>query len=255
MVSSSPSFDRTKPAEELRILLATVPAVLTGRGAYVNSRTASTMPRWCSVASMRRVPNRMANTATPRIAKFIAWKSVSDTPKRRTLWKYAAATWFAPPASMATASAVQIVGYNNATDRRNLLNETEVTYPLVAGGISQTLLGGVAIGRQITDNMRNTGYFHDSATTITAPLSDPIVAVPVTFRQSATDADNHSTATSISLYGQSQIYLSRHWQAIVGARYEHFDVDFQNARTNESLSRSDDLVSPRAGLLFKPVEQ
>jgi catecholate siderophore receptor len=76
----------------------------------------------------------------------------------------------------------------------------------------------------------------------------------VTFRQSATDADNHSTATSISLYGQSQIVFSDHWQAIVGARYEHFEVDFHNARTQESLGRSDDIVSPRAALLFKPAE-
>ncbi len=48
--------------------------------------------------------------------------------------------------------------------------------------------------------------------------------------------------------------LSEQWQAIVGARYEHFDVDFYNHRTNDALSRTDDLVSPRAALLFKPVE-
>ena len=29
-----------------------------------SSAIASTMPRWCSVASMRRVPNRIANTAS-----------------------------------------------------------------------------------------------------------------------------------------------------------------------------------------------
>jgi catecholate siderophore receptor len=125
---------------------------------------------------------------------------------------------------------------------------------LVTGPISQTLLAGFAIGRQITDNFRNTGYFNDSATSITAPVTSPTVAVPVSFRQSATDPSNHSTATSLSLYGQSQILLSQHWQAIVGARYERFDVDFYNLRTNEALSRQDDLVSPRAALLFKPVE-
>jgi catecholate siderophore receptor len=48
--------------------------------------------------------------------------------------------------------------------------------------------------------------------------------------------------------------LSEQWQAIVGARYEHFDVDFYNHRTNDALSRTDDLISPRAALLFKPVE-
>ena len=149
---------------------------------------------------------------------------------------------------------VNILAYNNATKRRNLFNESEISYRLVTGPISQILLGGFSVGRQITDNFRNTGYFNDSTTTFLAPVSNPTIAVPVTFRQSATDADNHSTATSLSFYGQSQLVLSEQWQAIVGARYEHFDVDFFNHRNNDALSRTDDLVSPRAALLFKPVE-
>ena len=159
-----------------------------------------------------------------------------------------------PGAVNATGTEVEISAYNNATRRRNLLNESEITYRLTTGGISQTLLGGIAVGRQITDNFRNTGYFNDSAIAVTTPVSDPIVAVPVTFRQSATDADNHSVSTSVSLYGQSQMVFSSHWQAIVGARYERFDTRFHNHRTGEALSRKDDLVSPRAALLFKPVE-
>jgi catecholate siderophore receptor len=159
-----------------------------------------------------------------------------------------------PGAVNEAGTEVQISAYNNATDRRNLLNETELTYRLVTGGLRQTLLGGVAVGRQITDNFRNTGFFNNAATTFSTPLSNPTIAVPITFRQSATDADNHSTATSLSVYGQSQLFLSDHWQALVGLRYERFDVDFVNRRTSEALSRTDDLLSPRAGLLFKPIE-
>ena len=159
-----------------------------------------------------------------------------------------------PGAVTPAGTEVNILAYNNATKRRNLFNESEISYRLVTGPISQILLGGFSVGRQITDNFRNTGYFNDSTTAFLAPVSNPTVAVPVTFRQSATDADNHSTATSLSFYGQSQVVLSEQWQAIVGARYEHFDVDFYNHRTNDALSRTDDLISPRAALLFKPVE-
>jgi catecholate siderophore receptor len=159
-----------------------------------------------------------------------------------------------PGAVNEAGDEVSISGYNNATQRRNLLNETEISYRLVTGAISQTLLGGIGVGRQITDNFRNTGYFNDTATTVTAPVSQPTIAVPVSFRQSATDADNHSSATSVALYGQSQIVFSDHWQAIVGARYERFDVDFYNLRNGESLNRRDDMVSPRAALLYKPAD-
>ncbi len=159
-----------------------------------------------------------------------------------------------PGAVSPAGTEVSISAYNSATQRRNLFNESEVSYQLRTGPIRQTLLGGFAIGRQITDNVRNTGYFNDSATSITAPVSNPTVAVPITFRQSATDPSNHSTAMSLSLYGQSQVALSEQWQAIVGARYERFDVDFFNIRTGEALSRTDNMVSPRAALLFKPAE-
>jgi catecholate siderophore receptor len=159
-----------------------------------------------------------------------------------------------PGAVDSTASSVQIVGYNNATDRRNLLNETEISYPLMTGGLRQTLLGGVAVGRQITDNFRNTAFFDDTALAVTTPLSRPTIAAPVTFRQAATDADNHSNATTFSVYGQSQVFLSDNWQAILGARYERFTINFFNNRNGDALSRTDDLVSPRAGLLYKPVE-
>jgi len=154
----------------------------------------------------------------------------------------------------AAGTEVALSAYNNRTDRRNFLNESEVTYPLVLGGITQTLLGGVAVGRQITDNFRNSGFFGDTTTTFTVPVADPTVAAPVAFRHTATDADNHIAATSLSVYGQTQVVLSRQWQAIVGARYERFDVRLDNANTGQRLTRVDDIVSPRAGLLFKPVE-
>ncbi len=98
-----------------------------------------------------------------------------------------------PGAVTPAGTEVNILAYNNATERRNLFNESEISYRLVTGSISQTLLGGFSIGRQITDNFRNTGYFNDSTTAFIAPVSNPTIAVPVSFRQSATDADNHST--------------------------------------------------------------
>ncbi len=159
-----------------------------------------------------------------------------------------------PGAVNSAGTDVSISAYNNLTTRRNMLNQTEAVYRLATGAMSHTLLGGIAVGRQITDNLRHTGYFNDVATSVTAPLTAPTINVPVTFRQSASDASNHSATTTLSLYAQNQIALTRQWQAIAGVRYESFDIAFFNNRTSQSLSRKDDLVSPRAGLLFKPIE-
>jgi len=149
---------------------------------------------------------------------------------------------------------VNFSAYNNATDRRNLFNQTDLTYALASGAVRQTLLVGAEVGRQRTDNFRSTGYFNDSATTFAAPFADPTIDAPVSFRQSATDADNRTTANVGAVYAQDQVELGDHWEAILGLRYDRFDVHSHNNRTNESFGRVDHLFSPRAGLLFKPVE-
>ena len=41
---------------------------------------------------------------------------------------------------------------------------------------------------------------------------------------------------------------------MLGLRYDQFEVDFRNNRTGERLSSDDDLVSPRVGLIYKPIE-
>lgn len=125
---------------------------------------------------------------------------------------------------------------------------------LDTGRLKHTLLAGVEFGQQRSDNFRSTGFFNDVATSFTTPLSSPTISIPVTFRQSATDADNRVDADIAAIYVQDQIELSPEWQALLGLRYDSFGLDFHNRRNGESLSRDDDLVSPRAGLIYKPIE-
>ena len=159
-----------------------------------------------------------------------------------------------PGALNADGSQVTLTAYSNATDRTNLFNQTDVTGSLATGGIRHTLLAGVELGRQETENFRNTGYYNGTATSVTAPFGSPTISTPVTFRQSATDADNRVTASVAGVYLQDQLQLSRHLQAVLGVRFDRFDVRFHNNRTEETLDRQDDMVSPRAGLVVKPVE-
>jgi catecholate siderophore receptor len=159
-----------------------------------------------------------------------------------------------PGAVNADGSMVTLSAYNNATDRTNLFNQTDLTWAMNTAGVGHTLLAGAEVGRQESDNFRNTGYYNDATTSMQAPFGTPTVTTPITFRQSATDADNAATATVAAVYVQDQLELSRHLQAIVGLRFDRFNIDFHNNRTDEDLDRADDLLSPRAGLILKPVE-
>ncbi len=153
-----------------------------------------------------------------------------------------------------TGTLVNLQGYNNATSRTNAFNQTDLTGTLATGTLRHTLLAGAELSRQSTDNFRNTGYFGTTATTTLVPLAEPARTTGVAFRQSATDADNHVRADVGALYAQDQLALGDHWQAIAGLRVDAFTVRFHNNRNGQDLQRFDRLVSPRAGLIFKPIE-
>ena len=159
-----------------------------------------------------------------------------------------------PGAVNATGDQVTISAYNSGTERRSLFNQTDLTYDVRTGRVRHTLLVGAEAGRQVTDNVRRTGYFDNTSTSTSAPLADPTISAAVTFRPSATDPDNHVVNTVGSVYAQDQVALSRHWQVVAGVRYERFAIWLHDNRSSSTLGRTDGMISPRTGVVFKPAE-
>jgi catecholate siderophore receptor len=160
---------------------------------------------------------------------------------------------YVPGAVTADKARVSLSVYNNATKRKNLFNQTDVTFSFTTGSVRHSFLFGTEVGRQLTDNFRNTGFFNNTSTTILAPLNNPTISTPVTFRQSATDADNHLKTNLAATYAQDQIEMSRYVQVVAGLRFDYFDLRFHNNRNGDNLRRIDRLVSPRVGVVVKPV--
>ena len=162
-----------------------------------------------------------------------------------------------PGAVDAATQTVAISAYNNTTARRNLFNQTDLVWETTTGAIRHTVLAGAEFGRQVTDNQRMTGYFGapgSTTTSIRVPLASPTTSEIPLFRPSATDADNHGVAKVAAVYLQDQVEFSPQWQAILGLRYDDFRVDLRNNRTGATVSSEDGLLSPRAGLVYKPVD-
>jgi catecholate siderophore receptor len=149
---------------------------------------------------------------------------------------------------------VPLAAYNNEQLRENFFNQTDLTFSFATGSVSHDFLAGIELGDQVTDNFRQTGFFNGTDLLFPVDAGDPNVSVPVTFAQSATDSDNHGRATIAAVYVQDQIRLSQQWLAVLGLRYDSFDMDFTNNRTGENIQTEDDLLSPRGGLIYKPVE-
>jgi catecholate siderophore receptor len=162
---------------------------------------------------------------------------------------------YVPGAVSADRSSVAMSAYNNATRRRNIFNQTDLSLSVSSGPLKHALLWGAEVGQQSTNNFRNTGYFNNASTSISVPYEQPLLTTPATFRQSATDADNRVRTNVAAGYVQDQIAVSRFVQVLAGVRFDRFDLGFHNNRTGENLSRVDHLISPRAGVVLKPVEQ
>lgn len=160
---------------------------------------------------------------------------------------------YVPGAVTADKSKVAISAYNNATRRRNLFNQTDVTASLNTGTIKHMLLAGAEVGDQRTKNFRNTGFFNNTSLSILAPFDNPTIDTPITFRQSATDANNQIKTNLAAGYIQDQVEFSKYLQFVGGLRFDYFDLNFRNNRNGEQLRRIDRLVSPRAGMIVKPV--
>lgn len=169
-------------------------------------------------------------------------------------------------------ATVPLSAYDNATQRRNLFNQTDLIFSRSLGGAEHKFLIGAEFGRQHSENQRRTGSFavgagtpcrntsaSGVASTCVVPLGQPNVRTDVRYVASATDADNRSVVDVAAFYAQDQIEFSPRFSALIGLRYDRFAVDVSDYRAatapaNRRLSSRDDLYSPRAGLVFKPVE-
>ena len=160
---------------------------------------------------------------------------------------------FVPGAVTADETQVALTTYNNATDRTNVFNQTDVISSVSTGRLRHTLLAGAEFGRQLTDNFRNTGFFNNTATSILVPFPNPTITTPVTFRQNATDADNHLTTNVGGRLRPGSDRAVTHLQVVAGLRFDRFDLTYHNNRNGDTLARPDNLVSPRAGIVYKPI--
>ncbi|HEY0165326.1 MAG TPA: TonB-dependent siderophore receptor, partial [Sphingomicrobium sp.] len=156
------------------------------------------------------------------------------------------------PTNLDEAKNEVVLGaYNSRNDRRNFFSQTDLVWEGLIGGIDQTLLAGFEYGRQKSRNIRLSGTFAGSSR---VPLSDPTVSANVSFAAAASDANNRTAATITAFYVQDQIRFSPAIEIIAGLRFDRFRLVVDDLRgAGARFARTDELLSPRLGLILKPA--
>ncbi|NMG45303.1 TonB-dependent siderophore receptor [Aromatoleum toluvorans] len=149
---------------------------------------------------------------------------------------------------------LDISAYNNANLRTNVFNQTDLTTKFAIGGLMHTLLAGIELGHQDSDNERKTGFF-GNAEKLKVSAANPF-ARATSFRFKSSDANNTVKSDTVAAYLQDQIALSEQWKVLAGLRWDRFKVELDDKRSvpgRQDLSRTDNEVSPRFGLIWTPT--
>ncbi len=178
-----------------------------------------------------------------------------------------------PVSGSVAAPALGIEAYSDPTTRDTLISQANLVWRAHTGNIGHVVLAGVEYTKQETENRRINGFFDSAlpagfsvnATRLRATITfsaNPVIPVP-TFRSGAAffsgtgNRSIESNLKQVSAYLQDQISFGEKFDLIAGLRYDRFDLTVANVFPAVPViaSRTDDLWSPRIGLVFKPLPQ
>ncbi|MGB3165306.1 MAG: TonB-dependent siderophore receptor [Alteraurantiacibacter sp.] len=148
-------------------------------------------------------------------------------------------------------STVRLGGYESGTDRQNVIGMVNLIGEIDTGPVAHTLLVGAEVTSSDTDSVRDQARFGtDLESGVSVPLDDTINVPSFTLVPQRASASQLST---LSLYAQEQLDIGV-VQLIAGARYDRFDLESQDFVTGFDGARVDERVSPRFGVIVKPME-
>lgn len=172
------------------------------------------------------------------------------------------------PASAVTVNALTgarslgVEAYFDLTQRENFIAQGNAEWRASTGGIDHVVLFGGEYTRQDSGNERRNGFFNPAAPLTaanrraTVALTDPFVIPPFAYIAGPTGNANRQTRSELSqgsVYLQDQISIGDHVDVIAGIRYDRLDLAVNDIIAGRSFQRSDDLWSPRFGLVLKPI--
>lgn len=177
--------------------------------------------------------------------------------------RYANTFAVTPAGGTPLAPTAGFEAYDDPTKRETIIAQANLQWQVTTGPVGHIILLGGEYTSQDSRNERINGFFDPVVLSSanrrrTIGLSDPVRVPPVFFRSGASGNGNRAVASELgqaSFYAQDQISLGDKVDIIAGIRYDKFDLNITNLFTGQIFSRTDDLWSPRLGVVYKPVPQ
>lgn len=165
------------------------------------------------------------------------------------------------------ANTVELDGYVDNTWRDNLTLSASLIGEFDTGSVAHTVIVGSEYITTDSDQNRFNPVFDSTLSDkeifrIQRPLSFANLTGinadgdVVTASFSDLNDDTRVDLNVLSFYLQDEIKLTEQLNLVLGARFDRFDIEVFNAMPTvlETRTRTDEEISPRAGLIYKPQE-
>jgi catecholate siderophore receptor len=143
-------------------------------------------------------------------------------------------------------------------------NQTDFTSRFDTWRLNHTLVASLEYAHETSENHARAIFTNDVPITGGAPTApyadlenpDHDAGRFGPLRRTGAYTEAKSDSVAVSLF--DTIKFDEHWQLQGGLRFDHFETDYKSVATTgvpTKLSRNDDMVSWRSGLVYKPVKQ
>ena len=162
-------------------------------------------------------------------------------------------------------NTVRLDGYVDTTQRKRFNLSGNLIGEFDTGSIHHTIVTGLEYADTSNDNDRFNPVFSTSGGdredfTISRPLvlsggvGTTAASDPTTLAFTDLNDNTQADLQVFSAFIQDEIALADKLDIVLGLRFDSFDFEVDDLAANESRSRKDEKVSPRLGLVYKPME-
>ena len=156
-------------------------------------------------------------------------------------------------ASVNTSTAINRQLQSRDMTDEIVANQTNLTTRVATGGLRHAVVAGLEFSTEQSLNYARVGPTAPTADLFNPNPNDPYPG-PIVRSGARTDG----TADSTAAYLFDTVSIGSHLELTGGLRWDRFDVDYTStAVTGEdtSFARTDDMLSGRGGIVFKPREE
>lgn len=131
------------------------------------------------------------------------------------------------------------------------MNELDLNAKFSTGPLDHTLVMGLELDREIGDLSR---LENQDEVILPTPLLNPDPFEPFPGHQTGLEGRPLTTTTTAGLFAVDTVAIGPHWNLVGALRFDHFAAKFDDFINVAHYTHDDNIVSPRAAIVYKPDE-